>query len=80
MSDETAEVVTGTVEPIAEPTPDRPLDVLKALHDQVERLGADRGPMSPVERRLADVILVIITVLIDGRGAPSPVSPEPSVA
>lgn len=44
------------------------LNILEALHDQVERLEL-RDVMSPAERQLQNAILVILDVLIDDRRA-----------
>lgn len=43
------------------------LRILESLHKQVELLGLGREPMSPVERHLANAILVTLNVLIDER-------------
>jgi len=43
------------------------LEVMTALHNQVERLVLGREPMSPIENHLADAILVLLNVLIDER-------------
>lgn len=43
------------------------LRILESLHEQVERLDLGREPMSPVERQLANAILVTLNVLIDER-------------
>ena len=43
------------------------LEILEALHKQVERWDLSREPMSPTERHLANAILVMLNVLIDER-------------
>lgn len=55
----------------ADAAPADDLEILTALHSQVERIGLDRGPMSPVERRLANAILVMLNVMINERTQPA---------
>lgn len=81
MSEDTEQAAIDITESTAseaacDAAPKSPVDVLTELHGQVERIGEDRGPMSPVERRLADAILVILNVLLDERGAPATVPAE----
>lgn len=39
------------------------LEILTALHAQVERLDLSNDPMSPTERQLANAILIILNVM-----------------
>lgn len=43
------------------------VEIMSALHSQVERLGLSNKPMSPVEHQLANAILVLLNVLLDER-------------
>lgn len=78
MSEE-AETVDVTEAPADSAPPANDVDVLTALHSEVERLELDRGPMSPVERRLANAILVMLNVMINERSQPASV-PAPQQA